>query len=358
MSRRGRRGSGTVFYSHADRCWIARWPLGVVDGKRRAKRVRCRTEDEANAELDELRRLYGAGGQPFGGTLGEYLKEWLPAHARSIRSSTRRSYEGHIRVHIDPVLGGIPLGKLAPRDVRRLIGDLERKDCSAGTIHLVVRTLSSALHQAISDRIIVDNATRGVRLPRIEREPVRALTRADADAILTATERKWLGPLVRLLLGSGIRLGEACGLDQRDLLLEAGFIRVRVSKTGVRAVPISDDAVNALRESLAAAPRRGPDEPVFFGPRRNRAGHRDRLDGSSASHALPRILEKAGLGHLAPHALRHGAATLMLADGAPMRVIAEQLGHRNPALTARVYAHVIPEAQRAAVHSLERRRTQ
>lgn len=358
MARRGRRGTGSVYFSRADRCWIARWPLGVVDGKRRAKRVRCRTENDANAELDELRRLYSAGGQPFSGTLGEYLKEWLPAHARSIRPSTRRSYEGHIRIHIDPVLGGIPLGKLAPRDVRRLLGDLERKGCSAGTIHLVIRTLSSALHQATSDRIIVDNATRGVRLPRIEREPVRALTRADADAILTATERKWIGPLVRLLLGSGIRLGEACGLDQRDLLLDAGFIRVRVSKTGVRAVPISADAVAALREALATAPRRGPNEPVFFGPRKNREGHRDRLAGGSASHALPRFLEAAGIGHLAPHALRHGVATLMLADGAPMRVIAEQLGHRNPAITARVYAHVIPEAQRAAVLSLERRKVQ
>lgn len=357
MARRGRRGTGSVYYSHADRCWLARWPLGVVDGKRRSKRVRCRTEDEANAELDDLRRLYNAGGQPFSGTLGEYLKEWLPAHARSIRPSTRRSYEGHIRLHIDPVLGGIPLGKLAPRDVRRLITDLERKGSSAGTIHLVVSTLSSALHQAINDRIIVDNATRGVRLPRIEREPVRALTRADADAIIDATERKWLGPLVRLLLGSGIRLGEACGLDQCDLLLEAGFIRVRVSKTTVGAVPISDDAVSALREAMAAAPRRGANEPVFFGPGRNRAGHRDRLVGSSASHALPRILEAAGLGHLAPHALRHGVATLMLADGVPMRVIAEQLRHKNPAITARIYAHVIPEAQRAAVHSLERRQS-
>jgi integrase len=46
----------------------------------------------------------------------------------------------------------------------------------------------------------------------------------------------------------------------------------------------------------------------------------------------------------------------MLADGTPMRVIAEQLGHRNPALTVRVYAHVVPEAQRIAVRALEPRR--
>jgi integrase len=128
-------------------------------------------------------------------------------------------------------------------------------------------------------------------------------------------------------------------------------VRVRVSKSLVRAVPITEDAVNALRAALAAAPRRGLDEPVFFSPRTG-----DRMRGDSITHALPRILEAAGLGHLTPHALRHGAATLMLTGGASMRTIAEQLGHRNPSLTARVYAHVVPEQQRAAVGLLERRR--
>ena len=73
------------------------------------------------------------------------------------------------------------------------------------------------------------------------------------------------------------------------------------------------------------------------------------------THALPYLLGKKGPLRLAPLKLCHGAATLMLADGTPMRVIAEQLGHRNPALTARVYAHIVPEAQRAAVHALEPR---
>jgi integrase len=92
-----------------------------------------------------------------------------------------------------------------------------------------------------------------------------------------------------------------------------------------------------------------PDVPAVAAPR-------DRLRGDSVTHALPRILEAKGLPRLTPHKLRHGAATLMLAAGTPMRVIAEQLGHRNPALTARVYAHVVPEAQRAAVSALEPRR--
>lgn len=344
--RRARRGSGTVWYSAHERRWIADYTADGVKHRRRA-----RDEDSARLRLDELVREYGPG-RPSRNTLADWLAEWLTAHGRSIRPSTLTSYRGHVRLYIEPLLGRIRLSDLAPRDVRRLIGDLEAKGRSAATIQLVIRTLSTALNAAVADRLIRDNPASRVPLPRIEREPVRALTAADADAILDAVAGTWIERPVRVWLGSGLRRGELLGLDQRDLALERGFVVVRRSKTSVRAVPVSDDAVQALREALAAAPRRGPAEPVFFAPRSG-----DRMRGDSITHALGVRLEAAGLGHLTPHALRHGVASLMLAEGHQMRVIAEQLGHRNPSLTAAVYAHVVPSAQRAAVDALERRRT-
>lgn len=349
MRRRRRRGEGSVYRSEGR--WIARYPLGTVDGKRLTKRVKCATERDALVELERLRRTYGSGGNPATGTLGSYLDAWY-AGWTEVRDSTRATYETHIRVHIKPLLGGIPLAKVQPGDVRRLIDELRRKGKAPAYIVRVVTTLRIALNAAVAERIITDNPAAHVKLPRVEREPVRPLLHEEADRILDAVEGHWVEAVVRLLLGSGLRLGEAIGLNQGDLMLDAGFVRVRVTKTHVRAVPISDGAVEALRQALAAAPRRGADEPVFFGPRKSR----NRLRRWSVSQTLPRLLKPHGLGHITPHQLRHGAATLMLADGHPMRVIAEQLGHRNPALTARVYAHVIPDQQRAAVASLERRR--
>ena len=349
MRRRRRRGEGSVYKSQGS--WIARFPLGTIDGKRVTRRRRCVTEREALAALEQMRRLYGSGGTPASGSLGAYLDEWL-AGWTEIQKTTYESYAGHIRLHIKPLLGGIPLAKLQPADVRRLIDEVRRKGRAPRTIGLVITTLRIALNAAVAERIITDNPAKHVKLPRVDMVPVRPLTHDEADAILDAVEGHWIGPIVRLLLGSGIRLGEALGLDQRDLLLDAGFIRVRKSKTYVRAVPISGDAADALRESLAIAPRRGPNEPVFFGPRKAR----HRLQRWSVSQALPRLLEPHGLGHITPHQLRHGAATLMLTDGHQMRVIAEQLGHKNPAITARYYAHVVPESQRSAVASLERRK--
>jgi integrase len=345
---RGPRGEGSVYRTGGT--WIAAFPLGVRDGKRRTKRVRCRSKAAAHTELEQLRRTYGHGIEPTGGTLSAYLAAWLPGHGRSVRPSTLTSYSGHVALHIDPLLGGIPLAKLRPADVTRLVDDLAHKGLSATTITRVVTTLRIALNAAVDERAIPDNPAARTKLPRSEPHPVAALTVDDADAILTAVHGHWSEQIVRVLLGSGMRLGEAIGLDQGDLLLDEGFVRVRISKTQVRAVRITQDAVAALRESLTRAPRRGTNEPVFFGPRSG-----DRLRGDNVSQVFPRLMRDAGLPHLTPHGLRHAAATIMLSAGIPMRAIADQLGHRNPSITARIYAHVIPELQAETVAALERR---
>jgi integrase len=295
-----------------------------------------------------MRRLYGSGGNPSNATLGAYLHDWLRSW-RDVRESTLTSYEGHVRLHINPLLGGIPLIRLQAADVRRLVDELHRKRLKPATIGRVITTLRIALNAAVADEILPSNPAAHVKLPRVDREPVTPLTDEDADRILEAVAGHWCERIVRVLLGSGMRLGEAIGLNQGDI--GEGFVRLRVTKTQVRAVLVTDDAMDALRSSVTSAPRRGPNEPVFFGPRK-----RDRLRGDSVTHVLPRLLERAGVSRLSPHGLRHGAATIMLSAGVPMRAISEQLGHRNPALTARVYAHVAPALRDSAVAALERRK--
>lgn len=349
--RRNRRGDGSVSYDRANRCWWARISLGIVNGRRVVKKKRAATEDEAHAELATLIRIYGAGGDPARQTLDEYLRDWLDSHGPSVRPSTRTSYAGHVRNHIAPLLGGILVARLRPADVRRLVADRTRAGLSAATVGRIVTTLHIALQRAVDERAILDNPVDGVRLPRVERPPVDALSADHADAIVDACRGTFIGCLVVLLLGSGMRLGEALGLDWGDVRLDDGFVLVRHTKTRIRSVPVSGDAIEALREHKRQAPRVGDREPVFLSPR----PPHERLRGTTVSHALPRILERAGLPRMAPHGLRHGSASIMVAAGVHMRVVAEQLGHRNPALTARVYAHVLPEAQREAVQVLNRR---
>lgn len=350
---RGRRGNGTII--RRDGRYQAQWSSSE-GGKRLRKSATFTLRSEAEWWLREARR----GQVPdVDLTTYEYLERWLIAVEGSVKPSTWISYADHVRNQIKPRIGGIPVTELQPRHVDGLMADLRGakskrgKPYSPTTIGLIVTTLRIALGRGVKRRELPDNAAADVALPRKAERLTPVLTKADAAAIQTAVKDSWLAPIVRLLIGSGLRLGEACGLDQRDLELDKGYVVVRLSKTRTRAVRVSRDAVAALREALAEAPRRGKHEPVFFSPRPNREGVRDRLRGSSVTHALSRDLQRAGLAHLSPHGLRHGAASLMLAAGTPMRAIAEQLGHSNPGMTARVYAHVAPETLERALDALD-----
>lgn len=352
---RRRRGEGSVYPSEGG--WIASLPLGVVNGKRRRLRERHASMAEAEAALARMRSDREAAGDPGGQTLDGYLDAWLASIAHSVRRSTLASYRGHVDRHISPLLGGIPLRDLRPQDVLRLQAQLlakrrpgrEQRQLSPTTAARVLVTLRIALAAAVRMQAVPQNvAALTGRLPRAEREPVEPMTAAMADRYREAFAETWLGPLVRLLLGSGLRLGEALSLDQGDADDAAGWVRIRRSKTSIRAVPVSPDACAAIREAKRAAPRRGAREPLFFAPRGG-----GRLPGATVTHAVPRMAVAAGLPRITPHGFRHGAATLMVARGAHMRVVAAQLGHANPALTARVYAHVVPESQASAAVLLQ-----
>jgi integrase len=353
--RKPRRARGTGSYFRDGTGYRVVLSLGVVDGKRRQVRRRVATEAEAERELERMRRAYRAGVEVARETVGEYLAAWLDSRRADVRPRTIVTYEGNIRNHIVPLLGGIELSRLAPQDVRRLKADRLAAGLSPTSVGRVLTVLRAALAQAVRERIIADNPATAVQLPRVERAPIEPLTEERAAAVIEAVRGSFVENLVVLLLGSGMRVGEALGLDWRDV--QDGYVIVRKTKTVVRAVPISADAEAAIASQRATTPRLGPMEPVFIQQNRSRkTRRRERMTAGSAWHTFQRLLDEAGLPRMRLHDLRHGVATLLVARGVHMRVVAEQLGHANPAMTARTYAHVVPQQQQDAVALLNRAR--
>ena len=76
------------------------------------------------------------------------------------------------------------------------------------------------------------------------------------------------------------------------------------------------------------------------------------VDPDNFSHAFSRLCESAGLGHWHPHELRHSGASLMLAQGTPLYVVSEVLGHASIAITKDVYGHLGEGDKRAAAESM------
>ncbi|MFG1941610.1 tyrosine-type recombinase/integrase [Nonomuraea sp. NPDC048826] len=75
-------------------------------------------------------------------------------------------------------------------------------------------------------------------------------------------------------------------------------------------------------------------------------------DPDTFSHSFSRLARKAGLGHWHPHELRHSGASLMLAQGTPLHVVSEVLGHASIAITKDVYGHLLEGDRHAATEAI------
>lgn len=329
--------------------WVARVSLGVRNGKRRQRELHGRTEEEAEVLLRQMLRRLGAGLDPTAGRqLTEvYLTDWLAGVAPTVRPATATSYRGHVVNYLAPILGGIQVGKLNPADVRYLLEQMRERRVKPATAGRILVTLRMALGSGVRDGILDRNVAALVKPPRVERDAPRAISPVDAMRLVDAIKDDWLGPLYTLLLATGLRLGEACALNWRDLDLDRGSVSVRSGKTrrSTRTVPILAFALPILRRYRATT---DPDAPVFTGQRSH-----ERLTGYVASQHWPRLLREIGWRPMRAHDLRHGWASLALAAGVPMRVIADQLGHASPALTANVYAHLGSDALRDASRAVD-----
>ena len=181
------------------------------------------------------------------------------------------------------------------------------------------------------------------RLPRVlEHGEVAALLDPPDDAT-SQSEPEWRrfrdDAVLEVLYGSGVRVGELCGLDVDALDLANTAITVWGKGGKERRVPLSAPAVDALRAWL---PVRGDvldvkSGPALFGNERGvRLSPRD----------VRRIIDRRSQRPTHPHALRHSFATHLLDGGADLRVVQDLLGHSDVATTQR-YTHVSKQRLRA-----------
>ncbi|MDO5494177.1 MAG: tyrosine recombinase XerC [bacterium] len=169
-----------------------------------------------------------------------------------------------------------------------------------------------------------------------------ARSAAQAEGAPATTTRDWAA--LELTYAAGLRIGELVGLDVPDLDLERRTARVLGKGNRQRVVPFGAPAGAALgdwleRRSELVTPASGP--ALFLGARGGR------LDPRTLRASLHRLTARAGIKDLAPHGLRHSAATHLLEGGGDLRVVQELLGHSSMQTTQR-YTHVTPERLRAA----------
>ncbi|MGN6333622.1 MAG: tyrosine recombinase XerC [Motilibacteraceae bacterium] len=191
---------------------------------------------------------------------------------------------------------------------------------------------SPKAHRTLPDVLRADEATQALEA---------AAVAADDGAAVGLRDRAAL----ELLYATGIRVGELCGLDRCDVDRSRRVLRVVGKGDKERSVPLGLPALRAVEQwleqgrPLLATARSG--DALLLGARGGRVDQR--VVREVVHRALRRV---PGAPDLAPHGLRHSAATHLLEGGADLRSVQEMLGHATLA-TTQIYTHVTVERLRA-----------
>jgi len=379
----GKRGSGegTVTYNDERKRWEGRITVGFDrDGKQVRKKMTGSTRTQVVQRLRQAKDAHETGQQPARRDLsvGRFLDDWLAdVLPGTVAASTAQQYGEVVKNYVKPHLGSKRLTALTARDVSRMLAELEQRGLSANTRRLARSILRRALRTAEAEGMVPRNVAAIADGVKVATEEGRTLSPEQARALLLHVSGHRLEAGITVALGLGLRLGELLGLAWDDLDLDATPPRLtirrsvkRISGRGLvfdepktrqsrRTVHLPASVVSALKahrvrqleERLAAGDLWEPlphgRDLVFRTP------DGTALDSANFRHAMSRLTTAAGLGHWTPHELRHSAASLLLAQGVPLKVVSETLGHSSIRVTADIYAHLMEPAKSEAAIAME-----
>lgn len=301
------------------------------------------------------------------------LRDWLERHLQLLEAdATPGTIDDYRRMAARtwlPRLGALPLDGVSREAIIEWVAWQRKQPSRRGTpyspksIRNAHGLLSGVLASAVEHGLITKNPARGVGLPSDAAEhEMEVLTEDEWVRLVDAMDPHYR-PLLWFLLDVGCRIGEATAVQVRDVDLRRGTVRLRrawkkgerdsrylgstKTRRGVRAVQLSRMTLEAIAPLVQGRPA---DALLFTGRRgaRVQAQH-------FRNRQWARALEQAGITKdITPHGLRHTGASWLLAAGVSPIVVQHRLGHESLSTTSKVYAHLLTDAQMAAVDVMER----
>ena len=300
-------------------------------------------------------------------TVRRYGEEvFMPTKSITCSENTRYTFQRLLEKHVYPVLGDIFLQEVTAAQINALLLDYQGSGAKHSSCLRVYGVLRLLFKMAYLNDTLEKNPMDKVPRPRPRKEEgkppdVEAFTVEEIRYILACLEKeplKWQA-LIRLMIDTGMRRGEVCGLQWGDLNRRENTltvsrtlnytadqgIYVSTTKNGRQRVIDVDPSVMALLKKLRAERkgRPGPEDFVFT---RDDSGQP--LNPLAANRYMRRFGERFGVENMHPHKLRHTFASIALTNGADVVSISRILGHSDTAVTLRVYAHSDAESRKRA----------
>jgi integrase len=285
----------------------------------------------------------------------EFTASWLAAQTH-LRPSSRSVYESWFRLHVEPMLGDLSVSQIGDIEVRAFAQEL-RGQVAPASVSNIMTLLRAVLEEACVQGLMLRNPARGLPLSmrggRRRTRPIRVLSERQVHALLRELPTgTWQRALYTTCLYAGLRSGEARGLRRRDVDLAAERIRVRQQAVGHDLGPLKTasserDVVlhEALADELSAHITRTSHTKnaldLLF------AHHGHIMQAQIARYHLKRAGARAGILSVTLHDLRRTYGSIMIAAGADITFVQNQLGHSSPHITLIHYAALWDQARNA-----------
>lgn len=313
-----------------------------------------------------------------------FYNQWLEIHKFGIiKENTKATYITHYRKHIKEYFGDKPLSSITTIQIKAFFKDEKKAGYKYMTINMSRKIIMDVLERALEDHLVMRNEGKGIKLIRDEQTEPRYLTEDEQRDFMEAAAGSFYYNLYMLMLGSGLRPGEAYALTEKDIDFENNVIYVNktliyqkwehmgdTKKTfhldgpktycSVREVPMSTMAREALQRQIKQKRVVSSKKHAMVSKRAAPKGFEDLLfttiydtplESQIVNDAIDRILKEMNytreeaevLDDIHPHCFRHTFATRCIESGMNPKTLQKILGHATLEMTMNLYVHVTEE---------------
>lgn len=300
-------------------------------------------------------------------TFRQYVEGvYMPTKAAIFSENSRSSYQRNLDTHILPILGDLLMVDITPAMISKLLLDFQKSGHAHASAVKLYNILNGIFQMAFLDDTIKESPMLKVKRPtprkeeKAQDESEKAYTVQQLHYILQCLENeslKWQ-TYINLVADTGIRRGEACGLEWSDIDWAKGTITIHrnaqyTPSAGVyvtspkngksRTVDVGPDVLKLLQQLRLEQAGKAISKYVF-----TQDSSPNIIHPQSPTRYFKKFGQRYGIEDFHPHKLRHTSASLAITNGTDVVSVSKRLGHSDTAVTLRMYAHANEESIRRA----------
>lgn len=333
------------------------------------------TREEAERRLHEMLYQADTGTLPTGRvTLNIWLEYWMREYVgHELAPSTVEDYRMLVRNYLSPMLGTMYLQDLKAHHIQEFQNRLAGK-VGSSVVRKLRQVLSGALREAVNCDLIPTNPVKKTRTSKVVQNKVMAPSVEQVQQLLAdAADDKYF-PALWLIALTGLRAGEALGLEWRHIdvlgrrvlvrqaMVETGdgrFLSEPKSEKGKRGIPLDDATLDVLMSHREAQDAHRERMGERYAPYRDETGAHwlvfpTMYGGLNRTSTLLYALRKYAP-QLHTHQLRHFFGTQLMEAGVALPRVSALMGHSSIAVTAAIYLHPDVDGDRDAIDLLATR---